>query len=78
LICVCEFAELAGPLTDGAPQFADLASELAGIGEASGACERLRDAGTTKILIAPNGPRCLVHDGIDQLAEMTDPEPADA
>jgi len=51
-----EFAEVIGLLTDGALQVADLTSEIAGIDEAPAAFERLRDASTMKILIAPNGP----------------------
>jgi hypothetical protein len=35
---------------------AGLTSEIAGIDEGPAAFERLRDASTLKILIAPNGP----------------------
>jgi L-iditol 2-dehydrogenase len=53
---VDEFAEVIGLLADGALQVADLTSEIAGIDDAPAAFERLRDAATMKIFIAPNGP----------------------
>jgi hypothetical protein len=37
-------------------QVADLTSQIAGVDDAAAAFERLRDANTMKILIAPNGP----------------------
>jgi len=51
-----EFAEVIALLADGALQVADLTSEIASIDGAPAAFERLRDANTMKILIAPNGP----------------------
>jgi threonine dehydrogenase-like Zn-dependent dehydrogenase len=51
-----EFAEVIALLADGALQVADLTSEIASIDDAPAAFERLRDASTMKILIAPNGP----------------------
>jgi threonine dehydrogenase-like Zn-dependent dehydrogenase len=42
-------------LTDGGLRVADLTSEIAGIDDAPAAFERLRDASTMKIFIAPNG-----------------------
>ena len=50
-----EFAEVIALLADGALQVADLTSEIASINDAPAAFERLRDASTMKILIAPNG-----------------------
>lgn len=50
-----EFAEVIGLLADGALQVADLTSEIASLDTAPVAFERLRDASTMKILIAPNG-----------------------
>jgi threonine dehydrogenase-like Zn-dependent dehydrogenase len=52
---VDEFTEVISLLTDGALQVADLTSEIAGIDDAPAAFERLRDASTMKIFIAPNG-----------------------
>jgi len=43
------------PPSDGGLQVADLTSEIAGIDAAPAAFERLRDASTVKIFIAPNG-----------------------
>jgi len=51
-----EFAEVIGLLADGALQVADLTSEIATIDDAPAAFERLRDASTMKILIAPSEP----------------------
>ena len=51
-----EFAEVIALLADGALQVADLTSEIASIDDAPAAFERLRDASTMKILIAPNRP----------------------
>jgi 2-desacetyl-2-hydroxyethyl bacteriochlorophyllide A dehydrogenase len=51
-----EFAEVIALLAGGALQVADLTSEIASIDDAPAAFERLRDASTMKILIAPNGP----------------------
>jgi len=51
-----EFAEVIALLADGSLQVADLTSEIASIDTAPAAIERLRDASTMKILIAPNGP----------------------
>ena len=50
-----EFAEVIALLTDGALQVADLTSEIATLDDAPAAFERLRNASTMKILIAPNG-----------------------
>jgi threonine dehydrogenase-like Zn-dependent dehydrogenase len=50
-----EFTEVIALLADGALQVADLTSEIARIDSAPAAFERLRDASTMKILIAPNG-----------------------
>ena len=50
-----EFAEVIALLADGALQVADLTSEIASIDDAPAAFERLRDASTMKILVAPNG-----------------------
>ena len=50
-----EFTEVISLLTDGGLQVADLTSEIAGIDDAPAAFERLRDASTMKIFIAPNG-----------------------
>ena len=50
---VDEFTEVIPLLTDGRLQVADLTSEIAGIDDAPAAFERLRDASTMKILIAP-------------------------
>ncbi|HEY2654136.1 MAG TPA: zinc-binding dehydrogenase [Solirubrobacteraceae bacterium] len=50
-----EFAEVIALLADGALQVADLTSEIASIDDAPAAFERLREASTMKILIAPNG-----------------------
>jgi threonine dehydrogenase-like Zn-dependent dehydrogenase len=50
-----EFTEVISLLTDGQLRVADLTSEIASINDAPAAFERLRDAGTMKILIAPNG-----------------------
>jgi threonine dehydrogenase-like Zn-dependent dehydrogenase len=52
---VDEFAEVISLLADGGLQVADLTSEIAAIDGAPGAFERLRDASTMKIFIAPNG-----------------------
>jgi 2-desacetyl-2-hydroxyethyl bacteriochlorophyllide A dehydrogenase len=52
---VDEFAEAITLLTDGALPVADLTTQIVGINEAPAAFERLRDARTMKILIAPNG-----------------------
>jgi len=52
---VDEFTEVISLLTDGGLQVADLTSEIAGIDAAPAAFERLRDASTMKIFIAPNG-----------------------
>ena len=52
---VDEFTEVISLLTDGKLKVADLTSEIAGIDAAPAAFERLRDASTMKILIAPNG-----------------------
>jgi threonine dehydrogenase-like Zn-dependent dehydrogenase len=51
-----EFAEVIALLADGSLQVADLTSEIACIAAAPAAFERLRDASTMKILVAPNGP----------------------
>jgi threonine dehydrogenase-like Zn-dependent dehydrogenase len=51
-----EFVEVIALLADGALQVADLTSEIARIDDAPAAFERLRDARTMKILIAPNDP----------------------
>lgn len=48
--------ELIALLADGTLQVADLTSEIANIDGAPAAFERLRDANTMKILVAPNGP----------------------
>ena len=53
---VDEFTEVISLLTDGGLQVADLTSEIARIDDAPAAFERLRDASTMKILIAPTGP----------------------
>lgn len=50
-----EFTEVISLLTDGGLHVADLTSEIAGIDDAPAAFERLRDASTMKIFIAPNG-----------------------
>jgi threonine dehydrogenase-like Zn-dependent dehydrogenase len=50
-----EFTEVIALLADGALQVADLTSEITSIDDAPTAFERLRDASTMKILIAPNG-----------------------
>jgi threonine dehydrogenase-like Zn-dependent dehydrogenase len=50
-----EFAEVVALLADGALQVADLTSEIARIDDAPAAFERLGEASTMKILIAPNG-----------------------
>jgi threonine dehydrogenase-like Zn-dependent dehydrogenase len=50
-----EFTEVISLLTDGGLQVVDLTSEIAGIDDAPAAFERLRDASTMKIFIAPNG-----------------------
>ena len=52
---VDEFTEVISLLTDGGLQVADLTSEIAGIDAAPAAFERLREASTMKIFIAPNG-----------------------
>jgi threonine dehydrogenase-like Zn-dependent dehydrogenase len=52
---VDEFAEVISLLTDGGLQVADLTSEIADIDDAPAAFERLRDASTMKIFIAPSG-----------------------
>lgn len=54
-----EFAEVIALLAAGALEVADLTSEIASVDSAPAAFERLRDASTMKILIAPNaaGPR---------------------
>jgi threonine dehydrogenase-like Zn-dependent dehydrogenase len=51
-----EFTEVIALLADAALRVADLTSEIASIDDAPAAFERLRDASTMKILIAPNGP----------------------
>ena len=51
-----EFAEVIALLADGALQVADRTSEIASTDGAHAAFERLRDANTMKILIAPSGP----------------------
>jgi threonine dehydrogenase-like Zn-dependent dehydrogenase len=51
-----EFTEVIPLLADGALQVADLTSEIVSIDNAPAAFERLRDASTMKILIAPDGP----------------------
>jgi (R,R)-butanediol dehydrogenase/meso-butanediol dehydrogenase/diacetyl reductase len=51
-----EFAAVIALLADGVLQVADLTSEIASLDDAPAAFDRLRDANTTKILIAPNGP----------------------
>ena len=51
-----EFAEVIALLADGTLQVADLTSEIASIDGAPAAFERLYDANTMKILIAPDGP----------------------
>ena len=51
---VDEFTEVISLLTDGGLQVADLTSEITGIDDAPAAFERLRDASTMKIFIAPN------------------------
>jgi threonine dehydrogenase-like Zn-dependent dehydrogenase len=51
-----EFVEVIALLADGALQVVDLTSEIARIDHAPAAFERLRDARTMKILIAPNDP----------------------
>lgn len=50
-----EFTEVIPLLADGALQVADLTSEIVSIDNAPAAFERLRDASTMKILIAPDG-----------------------
>ena len=50
-----EFAEVISLLTDGGLKVADLTSEIASIDDAPATFERLRDASTIKIFIAPNG-----------------------
>ena len=52
---VAEFSEVISLLTDWGPKVADLTSEIASIDDAPAAFERLRDASTMKIFIAPNG-----------------------
>ncbi len=52
---VDEFTEVISLLTDGRLQVADLTSEIATIDDAPAAFERLRNASTMKIFIAPNG-----------------------
>jgi threonine dehydrogenase-like Zn-dependent dehydrogenase len=52
---VDEFTEVISLLTDGELRVADLTSEIAGIDDAPAAFERLRNASTMKIFIAPNG-----------------------
>ena len=52
---VDEFTEVISLLADGGLQVVDLTSEIAGIDDAPAAFERLRDASTMKIFIAPNG-----------------------
>ena len=51
---VDEFTEVISLLTDGGLQVADLTSEIASIDDAPAAFERLRDARTMKIFIAPS------------------------
>jgi threonine dehydrogenase-like Zn-dependent dehydrogenase len=51
-----EFAAVIALLADGVLQVADLTSEIASLDDAPAAFDRLRDANTMKILIAPNGP----------------------
>jgi threonine dehydrogenase-like Zn-dependent dehydrogenase len=50
-----EFAQVIALLADGALHVLDLTSEIASLDDAPGAFERLREASTMKILIAPNG-----------------------
>jgi len=50
-----EFAAVIALLADGSLQVDDLTSEIASLDTAPAAFERLRDASTMKILIAPNG-----------------------
>jgi len=50
-----EFTEVIALLADGSLEVADLTSEITSIDDAPAAFERLRDASTMKILIAPNG-----------------------
>ena len=52
---VDEFTEVMSLLTDGRLQVADLTSEITHIDDAPAAFERLREASTMKIFIAPNG-----------------------
>jgi threonine dehydrogenase-like Zn-dependent dehydrogenase len=52
---VDEFTEVISLLTDGGLKVADLTSEITGIDDAPAAFERLREASTMKIFIAPNG-----------------------
>ena len=52
---VDEFTEVISLLTNGELPVADLTSEIAGIDDAPAAFERLREASTMKIFIAPNG-----------------------
>ncbi len=49
-----EFAQVIALLAAGALHVADLTSQLANLDDAPAAFERLRDANTMKILIAPN------------------------
>jgi hypothetical protein len=51
------FAEGLALLTAGALEVADLTSEIASVDSAPAAFERLRDANTMKIPIAPNAAR---------------------
>jgi len=51
---VDEFAEAISLLTGGELQVADLTSEIAGIDDAPAAFERLLEASTMKIFIAPH------------------------
>ena len=53
-VYVDEFTEVIALLADGALKVADLTSEIAGIDDAPAAFERLRDASTMKIFVAPN------------------------
>ena len=53
-VYVDEFTEVISLLADGALKVADLTSEIAGIDDAPAAFERLRDASTMKIFVAPS------------------------
>ncbi|HXN33784.1 MAG TPA: alcohol dehydrogenase catalytic domain-containing protein, partial [Polyangiaceae bacterium] len=53
-VYVDEFTEVIALLADGALKVADLTSEIAGIDDAPAAFERLKEASTMKIFVAPN------------------------